>query len=229
MPNLKMAQSFNDVWVYDVGSSRWSEIVCNQALTRRSQHVAGLLGSIMLVHGGYNCEAKITLDDFQCFDLDLKRWIKTYVINAHNSKVTESGSNLYGIDSTRTLDSDDSGHDDRVPQIGHRRGHSLASVHLDQTLKSHPGLQSWITRSRVREFAEGFYMFGGQGKEDVELMNDLWLIRPFYMRNLGSIDINTLKYKSKRPELTLTIEKVTEYSGQAPCPRYGATMVHLHL
>ena len=72
-------------------------------------------------------------------------------------------------------------------------------------------------------------MFGGQGQDDAELLNDLWLIRPNQLRNKGSIDIENLRYKSQDPELTLTIECISEFSGQAPCPRYGATMVHLNL
>jgi hypothetical protein len=31
-------------------------------------HAAGCLGGIMLVSGGYNTEAKVTLDDFNLFD-----------------------------------------------------------------------------------------------------------------------------------------------------------------
>ena len=60
-------------------------------------------------------------------------------------------------------------------------------------------------------------------------MNDLWLIKPKYLRNKGMIDGLNFEYKDKDPELTLMVEKITEFKGQAPCPRYGATMVHLNL
>ena len=56
-------------------------------------------------------------------------------------------------------------------------------------------------------------MFGGQGQDDAELMNDLWLIRPHYHRNKSLIDGVTLSYKSKDPELSIIIEKITEFSG----------------
>ena len=97
-------------------------------------------------------------------------------------------------------------------QIGHRRGHSLATVYSEQTLRNQTGKKAWISKSKAKDFKEGFYMFGGQGQDDAELFNDLWLIRPNQLRNKGSIDIENLRYKSQDPELTLTIECISEFS-----------------
>ena len=36
--------------------------------------------------------------------------------------------------------------------------------------------------SKGREFKEGFYMFGGMSRDEVQL-NDLWLIRPEHYSN----------------------------------------------
>ena len=56
-------------------------------------------------------------------------------------------------------------------------------------------------------------MFGGQGQNDAELMNDLWLIRPNHAKNKAVIDAQSLKYKIEDPELTITVQKISEYSG----------------
>lgn len=43
--------------------------------------------------------------------------------------------------------------------------------------------------------------------------------------------IHELKYQytCKDPELTLNVRQITNYAGQPPCPRIGASMVHLAL
>ena len=39
-------------------------------------HVAGTMGSLMLIHGGYNTEEIVkVLDDFCLFDLELNKWV----------------------------------------------------------------------------------------------------------------------------------------------------------
>lgn len=39
-------------------------------------HSAGCLGGIMLVMGGVNTEARVTLDDFCLFDFTSSTWLK---------------------------------------------------------------------------------------------------------------------------------------------------------
>lgn len=73
------------------------------------------------------------MDDFCLLDLEEQRWIKTYVVNEQaKGKTIESGKDLYGH-STINLDSDDasSEKDYSKAQIGHRRGHSLATVYSE--------------------------------------------------------------------------------------------------
>jgi hypothetical protein len=39
-------------------------------------HVAGTMGSLMLIHGGYNTEEIVkVLEDFCLFDLELNQWV----------------------------------------------------------------------------------------------------------------------------------------------------------
>ena len=87
MPSLHITRSFNDVWEFDVASATWTDISGRKPPTKRTQHVSGLLGSIMLVHGGYNCEGKVTLNDFCLFDIEDRIWIKTAITNLQNKKV----------------------------------------------------------------------------------------------------------------------------------------------
>ena len=68
---------------------------------KRMGHVSSMLGCLMLVHGGYNCESKLVLDDFNLFDAEEHKWINTRVIM--NGKVIESDAQ-YGS----TIDTDDS-------------------------------------------------------------------------------------------------------------------------
>lgn len=42
-------------------------------------HASGLLGCVMLVHGGFSTEAKRILDDFSLLDLELMHWVDTKV------------------------------------------------------------------------------------------------------------------------------------------------------
>ena len=78
----------------------------------------------MLVHGGYNCESKLILDDFNLFDVEEHKWIKTRVLM--NGKVIESDAQ-YGS----TIDTEDS---DLVAvnTIGSRMEHCIVSV-FEQT------------------------------------------------------------------------------------------------
>lgn len=79
-----------------------------------------MLGSLMLIHGGYSTEGRIQLDDFNLFDVEEQKWIKARVIM--NGKVIESDAQ-YGS----TIDTDD---DDaqRLHTIGSRMGHCITTV-----------------------------------------------------------------------------------------------------
>ena len=43
---------------------------------KRMNHVAGIYGGILLVHGGFNTEQKKLLNDFALFDLERNKWIE---------------------------------------------------------------------------------------------------------------------------------------------------------
>ena len=42
-------------------------------------HAAGLLGCVMLVHGGFSTEIKRVLDEFSLFDIEQLKWVETRV------------------------------------------------------------------------------------------------------------------------------------------------------
>lgn len=42
-------------------------------------HCASVLGSLMMVHGGYNSETRKTYSDINLFDIPSKRWVRTIV------------------------------------------------------------------------------------------------------------------------------------------------------
>ena len=79
-----------------------------------------MMGSLMLIHGGYNCESKLTLPDFQLFDIEEHKWIRTRVMM--NGKVIESEAGYGG-----TIDSDDSDIQ-RIKTIGPRMSHCMQAV-----------------------------------------------------------------------------------------------------
>lgn len=59
--------------------------------------------------------------------------------------------------------------------------------------------------SKGHNFKEGFYLFGGQGRDDAPL-NDIWLIKPEHLTNKRSIDNIKCTYTSMEPELTLNVK-----------------------
>ena len=65
--------------------------------------------------------------------------------------------------------------------------------------------------------------------KDEEKLNDLWLIKPEHYTNKRMIHEKTYKYTRKDPELTLNVQQITNIAGQPPCPRSGATMIHLNI
>ena len=84
------------------------------------QHAAATLGSLMLIHGGYNNEGKLQLSDFNLFDIEKNIWIKTRVVM--NGKTLESEA-LYDL----SIDSDNS-EVPKIQSIGVRNGHCLVTV-----------------------------------------------------------------------------------------------------
>jgi hypothetical protein len=42
-------------------------------------HAGAVLGGLMMMHGGFNTEAKIVLDDFNLFDFDSQSWIRVHM------------------------------------------------------------------------------------------------------------------------------------------------------
>ena len=153
-----------------------------------------------------------------------------------------------------SIESDDSDNP-RVAIIGSRMGHCLTTV-FQQTDDRYSNFGSlplqntnfsafkkdqnsrgmWIYErvfskdetSKGKEFKEGFYLFGGHNREE-ENLNDLWLIKPEYYTNKRMIDDVKYTYTCRDPELTLNVSQITNFSGQPPCPRTGATMITLNI
>jgi len=81
MPNLHMMPSFNDIWMFETTKNLWTKFEGSGIPPKkRMGHAAAALGSLLLIHGGYNCEGKIHLDDFNLFDVEDQKWVKTRVI-----------------------------------------------------------------------------------------------------------------------------------------------------
>lgn len=75
-----MRLSYNDVQVFDVDEEQWlKEPDIEGAPKKRQNHIAGILGSVMLVHGGFNTEQKKVLNDIGLFDIDTHKWINAKV------------------------------------------------------------------------------------------------------------------------------------------------------
>lgn len=71
----------NDLYVFDTVDKRWELKSRNLFVpSLRMNHVAGVLGNIMIVHGGYNAETGETLDAFHLYDIDLSAWISCKVV-----------------------------------------------------------------------------------------------------------------------------------------------------
>ena len=121
MPNLHMMPSFNDIWCFDTDKDTWTKLEGSGIPPKKRMfHTASCLGSLMLIHGGYSSEGKIILGDFNLFDIEVHKWIKTRVIM--NGKVIESEAQ-YGM----TIDSEDSDAP-KMRTIGARMGHCLSTV-----------------------------------------------------------------------------------------------------
>lgn len=114
-------------------------------------------------------------------------------------------------------------------QFSSQRG--TASVNKDKLRRGmwiHDRVFSKEEISRGKDFKEGFYLFGGSNR-DREKLNDLWLIKPEYYTNKRMIDDVNYKFTCRDPELTLNVQQITNYSGQPPCPRQGASMISVKI
>jgi len=67
------------------------------------QHAAATIGSVMLVMGGVNPEAKVVLDDFNLFDFRLNAWVKVQMSKASSRQIFHPQS-LYDNDPNRFKD-----------------------------------------------------------------------------------------------------------------------------
>ena len=80
MSKLKMRSSFNDIWVFDTSILKWKKREASGIPPKkRMSHAYSIAGSLMMIHGGMNTEAKIVLDDFNLYDFDINQWIKVKV------------------------------------------------------------------------------------------------------------------------------------------------------
>ena len=97
----------------------------------------------MLIHGGFNCEGKITLDDFCLFDIEAEAWVSTRVVNKQDGKVIESGA-LYGHHIGCSSDSSDVDYIRTKEMIGPRKGHCLVAIFKDSDVYSPAINRKWI-------------------------------------------------------------------------------------
>lgn len=86
LKSINMRTSFNDVCIFDTKLEKWwssdEDIKEEKALrppAKRMNHAADLFGSLLVIHAGYNTEAKTVLEDFAAFDVELKRWVQLYI------------------------------------------------------------------------------------------------------------------------------------------------------
>lgn len=78
--SIKVRNSYNDLHVFDTTTNRWlHEPDLENIPRKRMNHAAGLLGCVMLVHGGFSTEAKRALDEYSLFDIEQMKWVETRV------------------------------------------------------------------------------------------------------------------------------------------------------
>jgi N-acetylneuraminic acid mutarotase len=68
--DIKIRETFNDLWIWDTFTDqKWDKIESfGISPLKRMGHAGDTLGGVMLVHGGFNTEAKVVLDDFNLYD-----------------------------------------------------------------------------------------------------------------------------------------------------------------
>ena len=240
MPSVKMRASYNDLWSFDTQIEQWNQLEPKGlAPKKRMNHVTCRLGCIMLTHGGFSTEGKIMLDDFNLYDIELQRWLNVVVtMNGHEVKSDAQ----YGADQAI-----DDGSSHIMTQVGARQNHCAAAVY-DQDYYNHKYKKAGReTRGRVmwskervfsheehakqKSYHEGIYIFGGMNNKG-HILNDLWLVQPLHSSNKRVMSSYNHEYSGvskEDPTLSLNIVKISDYSGQPPCPRINAQMIHLNI
>ena len=75
---VEIRLSYNDIQIYDTKRKHWQHVEAfGKIPKKRCSHAAAVMGGVMLVHGGYNTEGKVTLDDFNLYDFGQHEWITT--------------------------------------------------------------------------------------------------------------------------------------------------------
>ena len=174
-------------------------------------HASGCLGGIMLVMGGVNTEARSTLDDFNLFDFQTETWLQIKTVKYDTRKEFRPQC-LYENNFTRKKD----------PQlINERQNHQMCAVWDQNYYKQYLGKKRdrcmWLHKRKDIEYEEGFYIFGGKDERSV-YQNDLWVATPDYEYNRFSILAQDYEL-TPNSKIGLTVKRISNYSGQPPCPR----------
>eukprot|EP00347_Sterkiella_histriomuscorum_P022130 403331578 len=220
--SIKMRLSFNDVQVFDIDQEQWlKEPDIEGAPKKRQNHIGCMLGSAMVVHGGFNTEQKKVLNDFGIFDVDIQKWVNTRVY----------------IESERIDDKHFPYDETHEYNLGFRHMHS-ATVVIDSEYHEENQSQSkfkdkhlWLykrefSREQTREaknFDEGIYIFGGCNQHG-HVQNDMWIIEPYYNENKKFLNHQTYEYMTK-PTLSVNLRKINDFKGKPPCPRISHATV----
>ena len=75
MPSIKMRESYSNIWEFNTDSEIWTEWDVQPHGKKRMHHAADIIGSLMLVHGGYSTESKKVMEDFAVLDTHIKKWV----------------------------------------------------------------------------------------------------------------------------------------------------------
>ena len=74
----KTTPHLNDVWILDINSEKWSQVVCPGGVTQpkpRGAHSASLIGRKIYIFGGYGGYGYTRQDFNDLFTLDIDKWI----------------------------------------------------------------------------------------------------------------------------------------------------------
>jgi len=145
MNTIKMRLSFNDMFLFNTKKEKWSRVQeVGQVPKKRMGHVAAVMGGVYLVHGGFNTEGKIVLDDFNLYDFENKSWMP--VVTSAHGVVFEQNAQYGSLGDVyhKKLNSD---------LIGPRHCHSMVAVYdaayykkeFKNTVRSKQRRAMWIT------------------------------------------------------------------------------------
>lgn len=183
-----------------------------------------VFGGLMLVHGGFNTEAKVVLDDFNLFDFKTQTWLKVRMVRKQG-RLEFSPSCLYSNDLTRKKDH---------LILNERRDHQISAVwdrsYYEREYSSHgtdaPERVMWNEERKDLGYKEGFYIFGGLDQRMVA-QNDLWFVYPDYEYNRQLLSIVDLQFVTDPKELGMMITKIDDFKGKPPAPRSQFQMCNL--